>query len=161
MALLHIGKLLGLYLLNRRVSERNVLRGFMGNLTAVVGLTIVTGMMAGTLLLAMVYGGYRFMLAQGTEPDAALFLTAGIVLLLTVISLLVTLLSMRRLVTSPDAIDRHEPNILSQAGDMVEAFISGLTTPLASEVQEHDELETNPPQTRQSRKNASFTSAKI
>lgn len=151
---LPIGKLVSLFLLSKSASERHVLSGFMGNLATVVGLSMLTGMMAGAFLLALVYGAYRFMIAEGLDSEAALFFTALIVLLITVISTLLTMQFARKLVSLPKQLTHPQGDGLIERGmEVAEAFMAGLITP-----QPYEDAGGRPPA---SKSESSLSSAKL
>ena len=106
----------------RLIAGNLLYRRFVSNMAVVMLLTVITGMLAGTLLLGGCYATYLALIRHGFEMDAAALIVGGIVALATLLSAILTLRFIRRLWNAllPLPANRRVRRIAS-------AFVDGFT----------------------------------
>lgn len=121
-----IGKLIALLFMQRsQASHQLALRGFIRNLATLVGLTVLVAMLAGALLLGLIFAGYQLLIQQGLSDYSALIVTGIILLLLTVIAALLVTHYTRQLLQLPQQLEAESPSLITQANAIVESFLAG------------------------------------
>lgn len=84
----------------------------------VAGLTVVTAMLAGVLLIGSFYAAYFTFLHYRWEPQNAILLTGSLFMLTTTIFVVITAIRLRRMLGKSSAITR--------TGEAIGAFLDGL-----------------------------------
>lgn len=123
-----LGSLAALLLASRRNAASPVMvQRFLSGIAMVIGLAVILGLCAASLIIAGIYGVYRGLIAHGLEPSVALLSVT--VLMVLVIVLLIALLrdKIRALREIPGAILQSEAPIVSDIKQTVSAFLDGLT----------------------------------
>jgi hypothetical protein len=124
-----LGTILGIISLGRSFAGTSLYRKFLSGVAVVICMMIVTGMIAGALLLGAFYGVYQGFMYYGMESTPALIATFGLGAMVFAILVMLTLNHLRSLVSIPQMLVRDENPIASRATDMVQAFIDGFRQP--------------------------------
>lgn len=85
----------------------------------VTGLTVISSMLVGTMLIGGFYAAYFAFLHYGWEPQIAILLTGALVTSITATFITLTVMCLRRLRQMPMA---------SRTSEVVDAFFDGLMT---------------------------------
>lgn len=129
-----LGAILGLISLGRAFAGTPLYKRFLSGVAAVVCLTIVTGMVAGALLIGLFYGVYELFLHNGLAQTPAIFTTFALGLLTLVVLVMCTLSHLRGLIDVPKLLLQYQSPLASRATTIVQAFIDGITTPTATPI---------------------------
>ncbi len=121
-----LGSLLGLLTLTRPTINGPVFREFLSGVVAVVGLTVVTGMMGGTLLVCGMYMVLQAFIHNGMNADAALITTALITLVIFGVLVAITRNQLARLLDMPKSLVQHEYPVPDQISTLAKSFMDGL-----------------------------------
>ena len=98
---------------------------FLSRLATFVVLAVISGIMAGMLAAGLLYASYRFLIAYGLAPDAALVAVGILAAVILAVCAALTLRAMKNLRRT----FRPLSSIASGAGEIADAFVSGLLTP--------------------------------
>ena len=123
-----IGKIVGLITLGKGFTQTLMFRKFLSGVAAVVALTIITGMMVGSLMLVSIYGIYLALMNYGLEPTAAMFATVGIAVFITGLLIFFTLAHLRRLADVPKQLMQTESPVAQRMSTLADSFVDGLLT---------------------------------
>lgn len=120
-------------LTTRTLPDNRVLQKIMANAAIAISFTIMTGMMAGAILIGLLFTGYRYIVSQGLEPMTALGVVMFVALLITAILAMLTVHYMRSLLKMRLFDHMHEHSLAGKASAMVDSFLDGLLTPRPEE----------------------------
>lgn len=123
-----LGKVLGLISVGKAFSVTPMYKKFLSGVAAVAALTVISGMMIGTLLVGSLYAAYKGFLYSGMDPQAALIVTAGIAIIVTIVLIATTISYLRSLFDVPKRLLQAESPMASQVGGLADAFFDGLLT---------------------------------
>lgn len=123
-----IGKLLGVVSLGSAFTATPMYKKFLSGVAAVAGLTVISGMMIGTLLVGLLYATYRGFIYSGMNPQAALIVTAGIAGIVTIVLVAATISYLRSLFDVPKQLMQAESPVTTQVAGLANAFFDGLLT---------------------------------
>ena len=97
---------------------------FLSDIAAIMVLTIITGVMAGALLLGGYYGFMLLLIQHGLDAEAALLTVGGMVAAIAIVSAAFVVGYIRRL---RSALQPLSP-LTSGISDIANAFVDGLLT---------------------------------
>jgi len=90
-----------------------------------VSLAIVTSALTGAMLIGSFYVAYLTLLHSGIESQKAMIIIGGVGLLTTLLFVLATFRYLCRLREMPGQLLRGKASQISQASDMLDAFLDG------------------------------------
>lgn len=123
-----IGKLLGLLTFGRMYAKTLIFQKFLSGIAAAVALTIVSGMMVGTLLIGGLYALYALLLHFGLPVFNAMFTTGAVAFGVTALLIAVTAQCLQKLLVIPKDFIQAEAPLASRVSNVADAFVDGLLT---------------------------------
>lgn len=126
-----IGKIVGLLSIGGAIAESPMPRKLLSGMATVAGLTVVTGMMIGTLLVGSLYAGYRGLMYYGMTSESALVTVAGIAAVITIVLVSVTVRYVKSLFDMPRLMPDMQAGaggIAGKAAGLADSFMDGLLT---------------------------------
>jgi hypothetical protein len=106
----------------RMFADSLLYRRFVSNMAAVVLLTVITGMLAGTLLIGGCYAGYLSLIRHGFDTDVALLIIGGGIALATALCAALTIRFIRKLRNALIPVPA-----IPQVRRITQAFMDGLS----------------------------------
>jgi hypothetical protein len=119
--------LLGLLAFRNIGKQTQLIREFLNGLAVVIALTIISGMLVGALLVGGLYAFYHVLVSYNMQPGAALWLTAGIAVVLTALVVSLTLSAICRLGQLPKQIMEASAPIATKTNGIINSFLDGLS----------------------------------
>lgn len=121
-----LGRLL-LFLQSSRRSEEDptMLRQILTRLATVLFYTVTLGMLAGALLVGLLFALYQYLLTQNVEPGIAFAIVALVTLAVAMIALGLVMCSARKLLDIPRRIQSRDHPIQSFLSSISESFMDG------------------------------------
>lgn len=127
--MLPIGKILGLISIGGAIAESPLPRKLLSGMATVAGLTVVTGMMIGTLMVGALYAAYYALVDYGVSPESALVTVAGIATVITIILISVTVHYVKSLFEMPRLLpESQSSSIAGKVTGIADSFVDGLLT---------------------------------
>ena len=123
---MNVSRLLGIAAVGASIAKARLVQRFVNDLANVITLAIVTGFMAGALLIGGFYIAYQGLVHYGLEPFAAQVLIAITGTLAVLILLAMTASYLRRLKTIPGQIIHAEFPLSSRLNGLADSFLDGL-----------------------------------
>jgi len=121
-----IEKLLAIVSLGQNIYGKLLFRRLLYGAMVGISLTIVTSAMMGAMLIAGFYSAYQLLLHSGIAQQNAAMIISATGVLVTGLLILITIRHLKRLNAMPRRMLQDKIPQLSQAGDVIEAFINGL-----------------------------------
>ena len=121
-----LGTILGIISIGKAFTGTPVYKRLLSGVAVVICMTIVTGMLAGALLLTIFYGVYQAFLTYGLESTPAMVATAALALMTLVVLAISTINYLRDLMNVPHIVSEFQSPLLSKATGIAQAFMEGL-----------------------------------
>lgn len=123
-----IGRMLGMFAFSDFASESGFIHRVLHAMATVVAYTVLTGMLAGGLVIGLLYGGYLALLHYGVDDNVALVTVITVMALLTALTVLKVKLELSRLTSlnyrAPSPVDK----IADKVRPVVDSFWEGFAT---------------------------------
>ncbi len=123
---LNASKLLGIAAVGASIAKARLVQRFIKDLANVITLAIVTGFIAGALLIGVFYIAYQGLTRYGLDPFAAQILIAVISAVTVLILLGMTASCLRRLKSIPGQIIHGEFPLSHRLNRLADSFLDGL-----------------------------------
>ena len=121
-----IGKLSGVASIGGTLASLSLMQKYLGDVTSVIALTIVSSIMVGLLMASGLYGGYIGLIHYGLDPAAAALVIVGVVFLLALATGLMAALKFRQLREMSQLHRQQSLPGLSRVSTIASAFLDGL-----------------------------------
>jgi len=93
----NLDRLAGITTIVRMIAGNLIYRRFVSNVAVVILLIVVTGMLAGVLLISLCYAGYLTLVRHGLDTGAAMLISESIIALVTLVCCIATARYIRKL----------------------------------------------------------------
>lgn len=124
------GKILGVMLAGRALADTTPLFSrLLSGIAAVVALAILSSILAGVLLVVLLYAAYSALVAHGLEPQAAMLIMAGLIVVLTGILVMQMLGMINKIKHIPTQVLAKQNPLARKANKIGGAFIDGFMNP--------------------------------
>ena len=122
-----IGKLLGLVAIGKSFAEAELFKTLLSSLAAVVGCTVIAGVITGALLLLSIYGCYFWMVSSGVSVALAISIIVGVLVLLLLILAYTVRCYLKVLYSLPQSFRKNDPEhpIAGYLQSVVHSFMDG------------------------------------
>ncbi len=121
-----IAKILGLMLAGRSVADSTPMFGrLLSGIAAVVALAILSSILAGVLVVGMIYAAYAALVAHGLEPNAAMMIMAGVIIIMTGLMVNQLFVTIRRIKHIPAQVLVRKNPLAERATKLGFAFVDG------------------------------------
>ena len=121
-----IGKLLGFLTRGKGFAEAQLFQVLFSSLIAVVGLTVIAGVITGALLLLAFYGSYLFLLSEGIASSSAIALIVLFMLIVVMILACAIRMHLKRLGVLPQLFKNHDQNpVTNYLQSVFSSFMQG------------------------------------
>lgn len=122
-----ISKLVGMIVAGRTIVDTvPMFQKLMRGIAMVVGLAVVSGILAGVLLVGVIYAAYAALVDHGLEAGAAMMIIGGIVLVVTGLLVRQVLVSIEKIKMIPQQVLVKQNPLAQKAARMGNAFLDGL-----------------------------------
>ncbi|MBY0406849.1 MAG: hypothetical protein K2Q01_04100, partial [Rickettsiales bacterium] len=128
-----IGKLIGVLMAGRSLSASTPLvNRLLTGIAVIVGLAILSAILAGVLVVGMLYGAYAILVAHGLEQDMALIVVGALTLGLIAMLVRQLVLNIQEIKAIPTQIIGKQNRMAERASKVGAAFLDGLLSPPAA-----------------------------
>jgi hypothetical protein len=123
-------KLFTLLSITQSLHGKWVLSRLLSKIALAIGLILVTAIMCGMVVVTAFYTGYLALVQYGLMPSIAMLIVLGVMILCTIIIVMSTIMYLKRVREMPHRlIESKSPKIMTDVGEVVDAFIDGLLNP--------------------------------
>lgn len=122
-----IGKLLGLVAIGKSFAEAELFKTLLSSVTAVVGFTVIAGMITGALLLLGIYGCYFWMVSSGISISLSIGIIVGVMVLILLVLAYTVRSYLKVLYSLPQSFRENDPEhpIAGYLQAIIHSFVDG------------------------------------
>lgn len=121
-----VGKILGLMIAGKGLADTTPLfNRLLSGIAAVVALAMLSAILAGVLVVGLIYVAYMALVQHGLDSDAAMFLMGGVVMVMVAILVSQLLGTIRRIKYIPAQVLARQNPLAKRATTLGYAFIDG------------------------------------